>query len=831
MELFVKETNGIRFGSFLHAGGSGDPRSAMRTSGYCILPAQSRAARISHSMNTNKTARIPMAFWVVLTSLLFSLTPIAWGQATPYGSTETQQVSPENLTSDQVDDLVARLSDEEVRELLIRQLDKTATTEETTEHKGAVIERFMNGMQNAEVRIRGIASVMGDMSQLRGVLWSRITAGSDASIWGVWLKIMLFFAVGVIVEKLFRRSVASIGKPAVPEHALSFAVKLKLSIVRAIVEGVSILVFALGSVIAWLVSDLPTDNARLLFTTLLTGVIVWRFVATGSRIVLAPRLPRLRLVDLDDVAARGAHFKLMLIVSIVIFLLWLSGELMREFGIDPDVRGAVVTIYSAIWICSVIWVIWSLRPATSKGTGDSESTDYFSRNWHIMAIIGTLLVYVLALGVNFATGARTLMPAIASLIVIGCLPILDSGLRGLVHRFMTATEEDSIPAAGEISEGPADRGYTAEPAAAQAGESMLELADGQSEASKKTGNPKSYESVVVNNIRILLLLFAVFAFAGIWDLNLFGIMKTLFGERITSVVVNFSITALLAYALWGIVSAAVARVAGPESESDLSGDEGGGEGSRLGTVLPLFKKFLLITLIIMLVLIFLSSLGVDIGPLIAGAGIVGIAIGFGAQTLVKDIVSGLFFLLDDAFRVGEYVTIGDTKGTVEKISVRSLRLRHHNGPLHTVPFGEIQTLTNWSRDYAIMKFEIRVPFETDVDLVRRIIKKVGQAMLEDEELGPMFLEPLKSQGVNRMDDSSFIIRCKFTSKPGNQFYMRREAFARIQAAFEAKGIKFAPKRVIVETASPNVPPEVAAAAAASESQADKTPQHVEDEPG
>jgi small-conductance mechanosensitive channel len=216
----------------------------------------------------------------------------------------------------------------------------------------------------------------------------------------------------------------------------------------------------------------------------------------------------------------------------------------------------------------------------------------------------------------------------------------------------------------------------------------------------------------------------------------------------------------------------------------------------------------------MLTLILLSSLGVNIGPLIAGAGILGIAIGFGAQALVKDIVSGLFFLLDDAFRVGEYVNIGDTKGTVEKISVRSLRLRHHNGPLHTVPFGEITTLTNWSRDWAIMKFEIRVPFETDVDMVRRIIKKVGIAMLDDPELGPLFLEPLKSQGVNRMDDSSFIIRCKFKAIPGNQFIMRREAFVRIQQAFEQKGIKFAPRRVIVETVTPESPVNVAAAAGA-----------------
>ena len=133
-----------------------------------------------------------------------------------------------------------------------------------------------------------------------------------------------------------------------------------------------------------------------------------------------------------------------------------------------------------------------------------------------------------------------------------------------------------------------------------------------------------------------------------------------------------------------------------------------------------------------------------------------------------------------------------------------------------------------------MKFEIRVPFETDVDMVRRIIKKVGAQMMEDEELGPLFLEPMKSQGVNRMDDSSFIIRCKFTAIPGNQFYIRREAYARIQAAFEEKGIKFAPRRVIVETTSPEPDPQkLAAAGAAAAAVDDQGAQQepVKDEPG
>jgi small-conductance mechanosensitive channel len=209
--------------------------------------------------------------------------------------------------------------------------------------------------------------------------------------------------------------------------------------------------------------------------------------------------------------------------------------------------------------------------------------------------------------------------------------------------------------------------------------------------------------------------------------------------------------------------------------------------------------------------------------LIAGAGVVGIAIGFGAQSLVRDIVSGLFYLIDDAFRIGEYVMIDQIRGTVERISIRSFQLRHHNGPVHTIPYGEIRSLTNYSRDWAIMKFELRIPFETDIEQVRKLIKQVGIEMFEDPIAGEHLLEPLKSQGVNRMDDSALIIRCKFTAVPGQQFMIRRDAFTRIQKAFEANGIQFAPRRVLVESVSPSAAVNAAAAAIDKEGEG-KTPQ-------
>ena len=136
---------------------------------------------------------------------------------------------------------------------------------------------------------------------------------------------------------------------------------------------------------------------------------------------------------------------------------------------------------------------------------------------------------------------------------------------------------------------------------------------------------------------------------------------------------------------------------------------------------------------IITLLMVLSSLGIEIGPLIAGAGVVGVAIGFGAQTLVKDVIAGIFYLLDDAFRVGEYIQSGTYKGTVESFSLRSVKLRHHRGYLFTVPFGELGAVQNMSRDWVIDKFSINVDYQTDIEKARKIIKKIGQQFADDPE--------------------------------------------------------------------------------------------------
>ena len=148
----------------------------------------------------------------------------------------------------------------------------------------------------------------------------------------------------------------------------------------------------------------------------------------------------------------------------------------------------------------------------------------------------------------------------------------------------------------------------------------------------------------------------------------------------------------------------------------------------------------------------LAAMGVEIGPLIAGAGVLGVAIGFGAQTFVRDVIAGMFYLLDDAFRVGEYIQSGNYKGTVEGFSIRSVRLRHHRGPVYTVPFSLLGAVQNQSRDWVIDKLTIGITYDSDIERARKLIKQIGLELAKDPDFAPLIIEPLKMQGVEQLGD-------------------------------------------------------------------------------
>lgn len=246
------------------------------------------------------------------------------------------------------------------------------------------------------------------------------------------------------------------------------------------------------------------------------------------------------------------------------------------------------------------------------------------------------------------------------------------------------------------------------------------------------------------------------------------------------------------------------------------------KASRAISIISLVQGVLWGALILLAGLISLSQAGIDLGPMLAGAGVVGLVIGLGAQSLLKDILAGIFYVIDDAFRIGEYVEVGNLRGTVERLSLRSMQVRHHRGALHTIPYGAVPSITNYSRDWVIVKFQFQLPLDTDVLKVKKIVKQVSASIMEEEEFGPYILEPLKFQGIDDVDLFGLMVRLKFMALPGEQFVMRREMLRRLQQAFAEHGIEFAKRSVTVS--SNDFQSDTAAAAAAAEGAEDDTHQ-------
>ena len=299
--------------------------------------------------------------------------------------------------------------------------------------------------------------------------------------------------------------------------------------------------------------------------------------------------------------------------------------------------------------------------------------------------------------------------------------------------------------------------------------------------------------------RLLVILVAALAILGLWGLDLFAMAYGPDASNWARPTFDIAVALFLGAVAWRLILAALhteARVAHAGEDAD---DPSGAGASRLDTLTPLFRAVLLGFIGVTVVMIVLSAIGVNIGPLVASAGIVGIAVGFGAQTLVRDIFSGVFFLIDDAFRVGEYIEIdSDTRGEVEAITVRSLQLRHHRGAVITVPFGELKKVVNHNRDWVIYKMAFRLELDTDPEMVKKVVKTVAAELAKHPEHGPNLLEPLKSQGVSSIDeDSALVIHVKFKSKPRAQFVLRREVYHRLRTAFAAAGIEFARRKVEV----------------------------------
>ncbi|OUS39503.1 hypothetical protein A9R01_01290 ['Osedax' symbiont bacterium Rs2_46_30_T18] len=639
------------------------------------------------------------------------------------------------------------------------------------------------------------------------------TSSPDGSIFFYFKMViysLLFFGVGYVFtrEVYGKRMVGPWFIAKQISDPIGYCEKLPILVTRFLLGVGGILLIML---VAYILDSIINGKAKTDTEMLTIGYIYFGFaminlVSLLWRMILSPFLPDYRIpmfhpdnIQICTIAAKKLYLWLWIGatmgISFNLLVSWLG-----ELGVSSTIYGVMnlyLTGISALYsIALVIFNRSILSGAILQGKSIRESSipaKITAKFWAPFAV-GYFIVAWLDLAYDLINENETRLPLIASayiiiLSVIVVYALVSYVIEQFFQRKRRVHQHQSAQHSAELLS-PADGQPLLE------GEEILSSQTRESEMAQSS--ILTFEDLATRVASMLAFVAGFYALLSVWNVGDVFENNTLISNSYDVIFILF-----VGYITYNFFKIWIDnKIAAEGGGIELTpGDEGGAGGaSRLATLLPLFRNFLLVLIFVCVTLIALTEMGINVAPLFAGAGVVGLAIGFGAQTLVRDVFSGAFFLFDDAFRKGEYIDLGEVKGTVEKVSVRSFQLRHHLGRLHTVPFGEIKFLTNYSRDWVMMKLPLRVTYDTDIEKVRKLVKKLGQRLLEDPEIGPQFLQPLKSQGVIEMQDSAMIIRVKFMTKPGDQWVIRKTVYAQLRELFIQEGIKFAHREVTVRLA-------------------------------
>ena len=688
----------------------------------------------------------------------------------------------EPASKEAVREMISALSDDAVRALLIERLDAVAEANaaDASEDIGivALTQRIaVDFYTKVRKAIFSFPEIFTTLSKARSALQLNI----EMRWIGFLLLITMAVALGIFAERVVAMLFRKPKQNLISAFSTTLGGILKILYTRLTYDVLGVLAFGLVSYIVisnnFTAGSIPHQLAYVVTSTIVGGWMAYVI----CRFFFAPKRPDLRICKTSDQRAMRITVSFSILAAYILFihnafpLLVMIGE--QHYGGMEYMLTLGFWMNISMYITSA-FVIWHNRAGLTEilfenkkrvlvGIGETSPIEksWFADHWPQIAMIlialKYLLVEIIISSTDFGTYSRGAV--YITLTTIFLWPGIDANVSLFVGKGIQPAEDESETA-------------------------------GQAR--------RNMQQRLLRVGRILVVGVIVFLLTNLWGLNLLDLANSGLGAQTAGLLVEILLTLLIAYILWELVAALAGYWQAQENSlaeeaGDVGGEIGGTGLSRVATLLPILRRTAQFLIILVTTIMILSELGVNIAPILAGAGVVGLAIGFGAQTLVKDIVSGMFFLADDAFRVGEYIDAGGTMGSVEKISIRSLRLRHHMGLVHTIPYGEIPKLTNYSRDWVIVKLRFRVPFDTDVHKVKKIFKTIGADLMSDPILGDDFLQPFKSQGVAEVDDNGIVIRGKFMAKPGKQFMIRKEVYVRVQKAFDEAGIPFARKQVMV----------------------------------
>ncbi len=496
-------------------------------------------------------------------------------------------------------------------------------------------------------------------------------------------------------------------------------------------------------------------TARLVILAVLNAYLLTRFVVTLARVLLAPDVPRLRMVRLSDSGAAYLTRWVRRIAIIAVFG-YAAAEVGLLFGMYRVAHDALLRlVVLAVHLCLVLMVLQTRRRVADVIRARTDATGAMAvlRNrlasvWHIIAIF-----YIVALWLVWAFE-------------------VPNGFERLIRIFVAAVVVLALARLANVSAlGALERAVHIHPDVAARYPGLEARARAYQPAARRT------LSAIISALAVVVLFQA-------WGLDSFSwFAADKLGGRVVTALVSIGLTVLGALLVWELTNAAMER-----RLARLTRDV---QVARARTLMPLMRTALLVTIFLVAGLIVLSDIGVNIAPLLAGAGVVGIAIGFGSQKLVQDLITGLFLLLENAMHVGDWVTVSGLSGTVEQLSVRTIRLRAADGSVHIIPFSSVTSVTNVNRGIGNAAVSVSVAFGEDIERVCAELAKIANEMRTDRAFAPAMKSELQLWGVDKVEAGGVTILGQIVCTDAGRWSVQREFNRRLQRRFAELGIRLA----------------------------------------
>lgn len=671
----------------------------------------------------------------------------------------------------QLEDIVGKLEDPAAREQFLKDLKAVIAAQKAVELEedeplvelpapetlGArLIFAISSGIRSLSENIMEGVSVVQNLPDAGRWIQEQISHRDTRNFWlGLITKLVLVLVGGYAAEWIVRRLLARPCRRLESAQPASWLMRSVLAVCRVALDLLPIAAFMAA---AYLLLPLAGsgDRARFVVLAVVNSHVLVGVVLVVARFLLMPGASTLRLARFADETAAYLYIWARRLAAFVIYGYFFA-EVLLLLGISVTGQTLILKLIGLITAAMLIVLVMQNRKLVAEWLRGRIEADeaaapsafgVFRRRladvWHVLVaayLVAFYVVWVLNIGFVFllrATALTIVVLVIARLLIVASGRIIERAFRvghDLTLRYpgLEARANRYLPALGRALR------------------------------------------IVIYVVSALLILQA-------WGVQSLEWLTSRGGVRFIGTGLGILVVLTLALVLWEMISLGLDRYGARLDASSRS-------SARVRTLLPLLRTIILVVLSVMVGLVVLSQIGINITPLLAGAGVIGLAVGFGSQKLVQDVINGLFILAEDTVSVGDVVNLDGNSGVVEEITIRHIRLRDMAANVITVPFSEVKTVINMTRDYSRYVFDIGIAYKEDVDQVIGVLKSLDEEMRKDERFGSLIMAPLEIIGLDKFADSAVILKARYTTLPIKQWDVGREFNRRIKKRFDELGIE------------------------------------------